>query len=67
MAHKVILPPKKNYIPQFLKQRDINSYSRVLYIICTRRVPFVMYYGMHLVYHKNVYTKCTRPVTKTSY
>jgi hypothetical protein len=24
----VILPPKKNYIPQFLKQRDINSYSR---------------------------------------
>jgi hypothetical protein len=29
MAHKVILPPKKNYIPQFLKQRDINSYSRI--------------------------------------
>jgi hypothetical protein len=28
MAHKVILPPKKNYIPQFLKQRDINSYCR---------------------------------------
>jgi hypothetical protein len=27
MAHKVILPPQKNYIPQFLKQRDINSYS----------------------------------------
>jgi hypothetical protein len=27
MAHKVILPPKKNYIPQFLKQRDINSYK----------------------------------------
>ncbi len=27
MAHKVVLPPKKNYIPQFLKQRDINSYS----------------------------------------
>jgi hypothetical protein len=25
MAHKVILPPKKNYIPQFLKQRVINS------------------------------------------
>jgi hypothetical protein len=30
MAHKVILPPKKNYIPQFLKQRDINSYSCLL-------------------------------------
>jgi hypothetical protein len=27
MAHKVILPPQKNYIPQFLKQRDINSYN----------------------------------------
>jgi hypothetical protein len=30
MAHKVIVPPKKNYIPQFLKQRDINSYSLTL-------------------------------------
>jgi hypothetical protein len=29
MAHKVILPPKKNYIPQFLKQRDINSYYKL--------------------------------------
>jgi hypothetical protein len=28
MVHKVIVPPKKNYIPQFLKQRDINSYKR---------------------------------------
>ncbi len=26
MAHKVIVPLKQNYIPQFLKQRDINSY-----------------------------------------
>jgi hypothetical protein len=23
----VLLPTKKNYIPQFLKQRDINSYN----------------------------------------
>jgi hypothetical protein len=30
MAHKVIVPPKKNYIPQFLKQRDINSYFAIL-------------------------------------
>jgi hypothetical protein len=30
MAHKVILPPKKNYIPQFLKQRDINSYLALM-------------------------------------
>ncbi len=26
MAHKVIVPPKNNYILQFLKQRVINSY-----------------------------------------
>jgi hypothetical protein len=25
MAHKVIVP-QKNYVPQFLKQQDINSY-----------------------------------------
>jgi hypothetical protein len=31
MAHKVIVPPKKNYIPQFLKQQDINSYYTLLY------------------------------------
>jgi hypothetical protein len=38
MAHKVILPPKKNYIPQFLKQRDINSYyGPVIYT-----APYVM-------------------------
>jgi hypothetical protein len=29
MAHKVILPPKKNYIPQFLKQRDIRHSSSI--------------------------------------
>jgi hypothetical protein len=34
MAHKVILPPKKNYIPQFLKQRDINSYK-----VCWNELP----------------------------
>jgi hypothetical protein len=34
MAHKVILPPKKNYIPQFLKQRDINSYFPLLLFQC---------------------------------
>jgi hypothetical protein len=30
MAHKVIVPQKKNYVPQFLKQRDINSYCELL-------------------------------------
>jgi hypothetical protein len=35
MAHKVIVPQKKNYVPQFLKQRDINSYylPHVIFII----------------------------------
>jgi hypothetical protein len=26
MAQKVIVPQKENYVPKFLKQRDINSY-----------------------------------------
>jgi hypothetical protein len=30
MAHKMIVPPKKNYVPQFLKQRDINSYFNII-------------------------------------
>jgi hypothetical protein len=41
MAHKVILPPKKNYIPQFLKQRDINSYyapAVTPYTVCNSAV-----------------------------
>jgi hypothetical protein len=28
-AQKVIVPQKKNYVPHFLKQRDINSYSKL--------------------------------------
>ncbi len=27
----MIVPPKKNYIPQFLKQRDINSYTFLIF------------------------------------
>ena len=30
MAHKVIVPQNKNYVPQFLKQRDIKSYYVLL-------------------------------------
>jgi hypothetical protein len=26
MAHKVIVPKKKNYVPKFLKQRDIGNF-----------------------------------------
>ena len=29
-AQKVIVPEKKNYVPHFLKQRDINSYYVLL-------------------------------------
>jgi hypothetical protein len=35
MAHKVIVPQKKNYVPQFLKQRDINSYCSFIIHIFT--------------------------------
>jgi hypothetical protein len=37
MAHKVIVPPKKNYVPKFLKQRDIGNLmyqSAVVYCCC---------------------------------
>jgi hypothetical protein len=41
MAHKVIVPQKKNYVPQFLKQRDINSYyvllPYIIYVMQSRR------------------------------
>jgi hypothetical protein len=45
MAHKVILPPKKNYIPQFLKQRDINSYNFFLLRFAIINEPFKMDIG----------------------
>jgi hypothetical protein len=48
MAHKVIVPPKKNYIPQFLKQRDINSYKAYLRFLINqnknRRRGIVLYF-----------------------
>ena len=41
MAQKVIVPQKKNYVPQFLKQRDINSYyvllPYIIYVMQSRR------------------------------
>jgi hypothetical protein len=39
MAQKVIVPQKNNYVPHFLKQRDINSYtvlSTITFIITKR-------------------------------
>ncbi len=41
MAHKVIVPPKKNYIPQFLKQRDINSYKISMIVVLSTEVHFI--------------------------
>jgi hypothetical protein len=52
MAHKVILPPKKNYIPQFLKQRDINSYSYGIVILChiyPTSAPYLVSRSLHPV------------------
>jgi hypothetical protein len=42
MAHKVIVPPKKNYIPQFLKQRDINSYFFLYLSFKTHFIPLLL-------------------------
>ncbi len=56
MAHKVMVPPKKNYIPQFLKQRDINSYLIRTHIVGTRTysVPIQMYQRSQL--HTRIWT-----------
>jgi hypothetical protein len=40
MAHKVIVPQKKNYVPQFLKQRDINSYFGKLDLYHKKNIYF---------------------------
>jgi hypothetical protein len=32
-AQKVIVPQKKNYVPHFLKQRDINSYCNAVHYV----------------------------------
>jgi hypothetical protein len=37
MAHEVIVPQKKNYVPKFLKQWDIGNFmypSAVVYCCC---------------------------------
>ncbi len=52
MAHKVILPPKKNYIPQFLKQRDINSYSLRFNSVVdkTNKQSMVCFFSLNFLY-----------------
>jgi hypothetical protein len=68
MAHKVILPPKKNYIPQFLKQRDINSYSAQINLLgqsnwCMNFFSMARY-QTSLAEKVNIYRSCriTAPV-----
>jgi len=48
MANKVIVTKKKNYVPKFLKQRDINSYFKLcihawldMYNLPSKMVPSV--------------------------
>jgi len=43
IAHKVIVPPKKNFIQKFLKQRDIGIFmyqSAVVYCCCVLLRPW---------------------------
>jgi hypothetical protein len=51
MAQKVIVPQKKNYVPQFLKQRDINSYfdSRASFFM---GISIDRYFSKHTVRNK---------------
>ncbi len=49
MAQKVIVPKKKNYVPQFLKQRDINSYY-VLYSIALELLLPVLFFDPPLFF-----------------
>jgi hypothetical protein len=61
MAHKVILPPKKNYIPQFLKQRDINSYyipktyDRVPYCKTVRHRNYVSVFRIQIRFDQHFF------------
>ena len=46
MAKKVTVPQKKNFVPQFLKQQDINSYfvkysCRFVQYRCRLSYPFL--------------------------
>ncbi len=47
MAQKVIVPQKKNYVPQFFKQRDINSYYQpVMYNIFSKLALLYIFTNM---------------------
>jgi hypothetical protein len=52
MAHKVILPPKKNYIPQFLKQRDINSYPLITATAFSKMGGWVLFFKPEIMRQK---------------
>ncbi len=44
-AQKVSVPQKKNYVPQFLKQRDINSYFVLPKAIISNQIEGLIYSG----------------------
>jgi len=44
-AQKVIVPRKKNYVPHFLKQRDINSYKLPY---CSKNVSLALLNGWNV-------------------
>jgi len=52
-AQKVIVPQKKNYVPHFLKQRDINSYYVLL--------PYIIY-----VMESGRFSQCTAFLPRTA-
>ena len=42
MANKVIVPQKINYVPNFLKQRDINTVVTVIYVQYTIYMAYLV-------------------------
>ena len=78
MAQKVIVPQKKNYVPQFLKQRYINSYflpvlpatiiifsvlSAFFLILSVKPVPSVFVINDFIYYLSYVYVRSSPPIT----
>ncbi len=69
MAHKVIVPPK-NYVPQFLKQRDINSYKHMTFgVICQsfNNAIFCSTFHCYLLYADFRLVKAPLHVTRGMY
>ena len=57
MAQKVIVPQKKNYVPQFFKQQDINSYFCTHHHNCKRKL-FHLNYSISIALLPNATVIC---------